>query len=102
LRKELKFHEKGEELLDLAWYYYYYLSPIIIIIIIIIIISIITHHHHHHHHHHELGSIRRSACSLSLEMKLVLPSFPWASYASFPVWPIFQCLFGYPVCHYYC
>jgi hypothetical protein len=35
---------------------------------------------------------------LSLEMKLVLPSFPWASYASLPLWPIFQCLFGYPVC----
>jgi hypothetical protein len=55
-------------------------------------------HHHHQHHHHELWSVRRSACSLSLKVKLVLPSFPGASYVSLPPCPILQCLFGYPVC----
>jgi hypothetical protein len=45
-------------------------------------------HHHHHHHHHELWSVRRSVCSLSLKVKLVLPSFPLASYASLTLWPI--------------
>jgi len=31
------------------------------------------HHHHHHHHHHELWRFRRSACFLTLKVKLVLP-----------------------------
>jgi hypothetical protein len=31
-------------------------------------------------------------------VKLVFSSFPHASFASLPLWLIFQCLFGYPVC----
>jgi len=56
-----------------------------------------TNAEYHHHHHLELWRVRRSACSLTLKVKSVLPSFLGASYASPPFGLILQCLLGYPL-----
>jgi hypothetical protein len=45
-----------------------------------------NHNHHHCHHHHELWSVRFSAYSLNVKVKLALPSFSRASYASLRLW----------------
>jgi hypothetical protein len=44
--------------------------------------------------HHDLSSLRRSACSLFLNVKLVLPSFPGRPMILFPFGPHFSACLG--------
>jgi hypothetical protein len=60
--------------------------------------SLNHYYHYHHYHHQDLWRVRHSACSLSLKVKLILPSVPRSSNVSLPLSPTFQCLFVYPVC----
>jgi hypothetical protein len=50
------------------------------------------HHHHHHYYRHELWKLRRIICSLTLKVKLVLPSFLWGFYIFRPFWFMEQCV----------
>jgi hypothetical protein len=40
----------------------------------------------------EKGGVRRVACSLILQVKLVRPSLPRLSYVPLSVWSVMQCL----------
>jgi len=46
---------------------------------------------------YELRRVGHSACSFTVKVKLVPPSFPWASYISPPFRFILQYMLGYPV-----
>ena len=67
----------------------------------------VHHHHHRHHrhyrrrlhfHHHELLRISHIVCSLTLKVKLVLPSFRWTFFLQFytalPTWVSCLCPFS--------